>query len=146
MKRRQELHGLSDDHHTALIVALRCRRAAAGQGDLSIGGAGAQALKLDRTPLREHFRVEEDLLVPALREMGETAMAERILAEHRELAALLAGEHPVRETVAAFADLLDRHIRYEERVVFEQTQDRLSSAVAESIREARPHDRSCSLS
>lgn len=33
LKRRSELHALSEDHHNALVIALRCRRLASGQYD-----------------------------------------------------------------------------------------------------------------
>jgi hemerythrin-like domain-containing protein len=146
MKRRAELHGLSDDHHTALIVALRCRRAAAQQGNLSLDEAWGQAQRLAHDQLRAHFLVEENLLLPALVELGEQAMAARIAEEHRSLERLLEISDPGDAHVAEFAELLDDHIRFEERVVFEQTQDRLPQEVLDAVQEAAPHDRSCSIS
>ncbi|MFT4570392.1 MAG: hypothetical protein ACI8TX_000331 [Hyphomicrobiaceae bacterium] len=146
MKRRKELHGLSDSHHTALIVAFRCKRAGAGQGDLTVDEAWSQAKKLGLDHLADHFRVEEELLLPALRELGEATMAERIAAEHQELRQFLEVSGANGDQVAAFGDLLDRHIRYEERIVFEQTQDRLPQTVMDAIATSAPHDRSCSVS
>lgn len=145
MKRREELHGLSDDHHTALVVAFRCRRAGAGQGDLSAEEAWRQALRLASNQLVNHFRVEEEILLPALEELGEGEMARRIAAEHRQLEDLLTVEEAAADAVTAFGELLDQHIRFEERVVFEQTQDRLPRSVLDAIALAAPHDRACKL-
>lgn len=145
MKRHASLHGLSNDHHTALIVALRCRRAGAGQGDLSPAQAWQQALALREDQLNAHFAVEEELLVPALRELGEAQMGERLLNEHAALLACLSVDTPSADEVANFGQMLDDHIRFEERIVFEQTQDRLPKSVMEAIGAAAPHNASCSL-
>ncbi|MGD8937633.1 MAG: hemerythrin domain-containing protein, partial [Thiogranum sp.] len=75
MKRSQELAGLSRDHHSALVLARR-----AGHDDESAREEWQRVRVFFRTDLEPHFRIEEQLLLPALAEAGEGALVERTLA------------------------------------------------------------------
>jgi hypothetical protein len=116
------LRGLSSEHHQALVLARRI--AQAGRS------AGADARLVDevlgsmRDQLEPHFAVEERSLLPALAAVGETALVERTLADHRhlrELAAHLAAPG----ALPAFGRQLAAHVRFEERELFEVCQQRL---------------------
>jgi len=61
-------------------------------------------------------------LLPALDAAGETAVTAQTRAEHAELRRLVAAD------VRAFAMLLERHIRFEERTLFESAQRKLDLA------------------
>jgi len=138
LKRRPELQALSEDHHNALVIALRCRRVAQGQLDVERAEFRASVLEFVRLQIEPHFEVEETYLLPALRDLGEAEMADRILDEHARLRALVSERLAADAGLLAFGRLLDDHIRYEERVVFEQVQDRLGAdALAEIGRRSR---------
>jgi iron-sulfur cluster repair protein YtfE (RIC family) len=103
--------------------------------------------------LRLHFAIEEENLFPAVREATNDpathALLDRLLADHRRLADL-------RDTVAAadpatldaglraFADLLEAHVRTEERELFASFPGSMSAATAEQltriIHQRRPPD------
>lgn len=134
LRRREELHALSEDHHNALVIALRCRRLAARQLELDKAEFWASVLDFVRLQVMPHFEVEEDCLLPALRDLGETAMADRIAHEHAVLRGLISDAPPSNEDLGRLGQLLDDHIRYEERVVFEEVQDRLPPDVLAEIR------------
>lgn len=78
------------------------------------------------TETTSHFRVEEEELFPLLvGQGGSSPLLEQVLGEHEELrgfAAALREEAGVGEasgeTMARLADLLDSHVRREERELF----------------------------
>ena len=116
MKRGAELTPLSHDHHQALFVALKLKRGEAGAGD-------AFAAFLDGDG-REHFRAEEEILLPtwlALDPEADQQLARRVLADHLELhtwhARLRANEVDDTE-LAELGRLLEEHVRFEERTLF----------------------------
>lgn len=118
MKRLDCLGDLSREHHTALSLALRACRAAAG-GDNEVAAMAAKVRERFAAELEPHFREEERWLLPALAEMGQQALVERTLADHAELARLVEElAVPSAETLQAFADGLTAHVRFEERELF----------------------------
>ena len=140
MKRDIRLHGLSSDHHHALVLARRIRQAAA---DGALDAAFVQTVQARYTEeLAPHFQVEEDLLLPALQEANETALVDRTLAEHVELRALLAnagaGQHDCLER---FASLLEAHVRFEEQQLFGACERLLDESVLDQVAKRAPKPR-----
>jgi hypothetical protein len=121
VKRSAELAPLSRDHHVALGIALRLRRAEAA--DVPAAVAAFRGFFAGHG--QQHFRQEEELLVDAL----PTAMARRLADEHgdiRRRAAVL-DESAEPESVRELGELLAAHVRFEEREVFPLLEQRLSS-------------------
>ena len=139
MKRSPALVPLGHDHHRALEAALRLRRATAETlaEDLSyfreFWAAHAQ---------RRHFEIEEELLLPAITgDEGWDAMADRVRREHeqiREWAETAAGV----DDAHALGELLNDHVRFEERELFELLEARLTQdeldRLGREIEAARP--------
>jgi len=127
MKRIPELRDLSEDHHYGLALARMARKAAAGAGGVAADDAWAEVATKFAAELEPHFRIEESIIVPALEHLGESRLTQRLVDEHAMLRGFL---EPGRGRTAAelgdFAELLDRHIRFEEREVFEVAQRKLS--------------------
>lgn len=147
MRRVAELRDLSDDHHTALVLARRCRRQVAERptADLWREVQATSALHLE-----PHFRIEERYLLPALESIGEGDLATRIREDHAALRALRRSDQPTPQILQDFGRLLQEHVRYEERRVFDPTQERLPKAALRAIaqacqeaRRARPGSRDC---
>ena len=136
MKRVTQLRDLSDDHHTGLVLARRCRKAGDSGSGLSPEQVWEQVLEAFSSHLEPHFQIEEQHLVPALEAIGETALADRILKDHVALCSLRESKHVDRKLVGRFGELLESHIRYEERQVFEPTQHRLPSRSLAAIASA----------
>jgi len=144
VKRVPELRDLSDDHHTGLALAKRCRKAGRATSDSSLKELCEQIHAAFVGHLQPHFQIEEQHLLPALEAIGEPALASRIREDHADLRALLDSETLDRECVQRFGQLLEAHIRYEEREVFEPTQHRLSAHSLRAIAAAcRATPRSC---
>jgi hemerythrin HHE cation binding domain-containing protein len=129
MKRSPALASLSRDHHQALAVALRLRRATADDAE-AVAEAFAEFWEDDG---RLHFDLEERLLLPAVPGYGDPAWAElsdRVRAEHRAIrraaAALPAAAGAQRIRAAhELGVMLQDHVRFEERRLFALLQDRL---------------------
>jgi hemerythrin-like domain-containing protein len=138
VKRHPHLHPLSDDHHGALVLARRIGSAARRDAE---GEALKQAWDdLRRGFARElepHFRVEEAWLFPQLVSAGESALVERARADHARLRELVRTE-PALGVAAQFAELLRRHVRFEERELFPRAETVLAlSALEDAGRAAR---------
>jgi quercetin dioxygenase-like cupin family protein len=122
VKRHQALVPLSHDHHHALVRARELRRAAtAGEEERRAAAARFRRFFADETS--RHFREEEEQLFPLLD--GEPAPLVQALREHQRLRALVRrlGEDPSAETMTAVGELLEAHVRLEERVLFELLQE-----------------------
>ncbi len=119
MKRSDALSPLSREHHVALEVALRLRRA-----DASSAAAAHRAFsEFLATEGDAHFRAEEEILLPAATAAlpADDPDVTRVPEEHAEIrrrAADLNAAAPPVEDLRALGDLLHDHVRHEERVLF----------------------------
>lgn len=123
MKRHAALLQLSREHHMALKLARQARFASDSGHAMAIAEAAEKITALFPGELETHFQAEEKDLLPALAAVGETGLVRRTLDEHSELRALnrrLAEQDG--ETLARFATLLNDHVRFEERELFETAQ------------------------
>ena len=124
MRRSRELKPLSSDHHQALLVAFQLKKGLAGHGDSAgapkdLPGLLALARRFEDQVLRMHTSAEEDLLGRYIVAADMT----RLRAEHGEMTRLLEAARAARANeqrghLSAFADLLERHVRWEERELF----------------------------
>ncbi len=123
MKRHRALVPLSRDHHHALVEARRLRRAAGGSESRAtvvafLGFFAAETVR--------HFREEEELLFPlaeGFAEAREPLLRARL--EHQSLHALVRElneevdrDGPTAKTMRDLGELLEEHIRHEERLLF----------------------------
>jgi hypothetical protein len=117
------LGGDSRDHHHGLFVAQRLTRAT----EETAAEARAACLAFRAREGREHFRVEEDVLLPAYARYREPAQEEavlRVLGRARPPAP--ADRRPAADAGTSPTELhelgrrLHDHIRHEERVLFAQ--------------------------
>lgn len=137
MRRSAALRDLSDEHHAALVLALRSRRAAASGDPGAVAAAWAEAERIQRVELEPHFATEERWLAPPLEAAGEAALAARLRADHAALrAALGTGGQRSAEALAGFAERLAAHVRFEERELFPAAERTLAPAALAAIAEA----------
>lgn len=129
MKRHAELQDLSREHHGALKLARDARRAAqSGQAD-AIQRQAQRIVAAFAMELEPHFCTEERGLLVFLAAAGRNPLVQRTLAEHREMRALVADlRQPEAPTLRRFADLLEAHVRFEERELFEAAQALMTAA------------------
>ncbi len=134
MKRSRELKPLSSEHHQALLVAFQLKKGLAGHADSAgapkdLPGLLSLARRFDDQVFRAHVRAEEDVLGPRLVE-GDL---KRLQAEHAEMIGLLESAREaqgaeLRSALSAFAELLERHIRWEERELFPYAEEHMDAA------------------
>jgi hemerythrin-like domain-containing protein len=124
IKRSRQLKPLSSEHHHALLVAFQLKKGLAGHGDSAgapkdLPGLVSLARRFEDSTFVTHIRAEEELLIQHLgAEDGR-----RLQGEHRELVRLLAAAREgrpadARHALVNFAQLLERHVRWEERELF----------------------------
>lgn len=137
MKRHRALQPLSRDHHIALVAAQRLRRAEADDAE----AARATFLEFWNEHGARHFRVEEDVLLPAFAAYGDPAdeRVVQMLVDHvriRAAAAALAQGEAEPAALHELGTALERHVRLEEREVFPLIEETLPEAAAERLVEA----------
>jgi hemerythrin-like domain-containing protein len=143
LKRAEALQSLSRDHHRALVVARRLRRADDPEE------AAATFLEFWREDGHRHFRIEEEVLLPCWALLGklDESAAAQLSSEHlriRSVAWAIESGVPSVEQVRELADHLAAHVRFEERVLFPLIEqdlgvdelNRLASAVSEAEEQA----------
>ena len=134
VKRSRELRPLSSEHHQALLVAFQLKKAIAGHAETAgaprdLDGLAALARRFEESVFLVHIEAEEELLGHHL----SPGDARRLKEEHRQLRDLLAEARSARQAsrrapLLAFADLLERHVRWEERELFQACEASISPA------------------
>src|SRR5512139_3230326 len=133
---------LSHDHHHGLALALRCRKQALGQikpmGAEGLRARSQEVLEFYRDNLVAHFKAEEEVLFPLMRDhvAGCGDMLDQLARDHEQLRHAM----PQLEAGAGLAklifdvgDLLERHIRKEERELFPLFEAHVDAAQAEAV-------------
>jgi hemerythrin-like domain-containing protein len=130
MLRNKSLVPLSRQHQHALALCVRIDRASPiSDADLrSWQEEIAQQFELE---IKFHFAAEERVLFPVARSFKElAALVDELQADHETLRDAFAKAEARRMTaweLSAFAERLSRHIRKEERQLFEGMQELVST-------------------
>jgi len=126
MHRSTALQPLSREHHAALKLAKLCERAALSGDAAEVSLACLRATQAYAGELGAHFLVEERTLLPLLHGTPEQPLAERTLADHRQLHALLDGlRQNDADALSSFGKRLAAHVRFEERELFPALESKL---------------------
>ncbi|HVK40595.1 MAG TPA: hemerythrin domain-containing protein [Candidatus Kapabacteria bacterium] len=142
MIRHRTLVPLSHDHHLGLVAAQRLKRGDAAYRDMSVADSIAELWKSE---LATHFEQEERALFVLEVSSECRAMIERALADHarmRELVAQAARGDDPDATARELGALLEQHIRFEERELFELMQTELGDGL-DAIADRIPSRMSC---
>jgi hypothetical protein len=151
-RRHPSLVPLSHDHRDALALAFRLHHPAPPGPVTPMTPASTPRSRADDTlaffaeHLAAHFRAEEEALFhflrPRLADQPERlALLDSLVADHRELearrdAVATAAADALVPALAAFADLLETHVRREERELFEHFPDGVPRADAHALGDA----------
>jgi DUF438 domain-containing protein len=125
MKRSEALAILSRDHHQALVVAQKLIRADADTAT----AARTRFLDFWSPAGRHHFRLEEELLLPAYAAYGDPyhPVVLRVLGDHVAIRAqadrLAAQPDTAVQTLHEFGTKFAAHVRLEERELFPLIED-----------------------
>jgi hemerythrin-like domain-containing protein len=141
MKRAPQLRDLSEDHHHGLVLARKAKIAASGKEGPSEPEMWAEVEAVFKSELAPHFEIEEALIGTALRAAGESQLAQRLTDEHEALRRFIVPGHPhTTDDLRHFGELLEQHIRFEERELFQVAQEKLTSDELGAVAKAC-HDR-----
>lgn len=119
MKRTEALKPLSREHHHALFLAKAIKDASESEGDQ----ARSAFLEFWQNEGSIHFRVEEEVLLPASGLPGpdEDEEVARMLSDHlairRRAARVESGEADLAE-LKELGEMMRDHVRFEERELF----------------------------
>src|SRR5262249_32618119 len=140
--RHASLTRLSHDHHHGLALALRCRKQSLGQlkpmGSAGLRERAREVVDFYQTQLVRHFRAEEEILFPSMREAvpQSAALIGELLGQHeqlRQMISQLEAGSGLAKTIFDLGDVLERHIRKEERELFPLFETHIETAQAEAI-------------
>lgn len=118
IKRNDALKSLSRDHHHGLLLCWKIRKGIKRN-------IAAERIKryVDwfwNNHLIQHFEIEEKLLFPILGNQNE--LVKQTLAEHRRLKRLFENGNDIHKSINSIEEELEKHIRFEERVLFNEIQ------------------------
>ena len=126
IKRHPALVSFSKEHHFGLLLIWKIR-----QG-LSHGIAAERisryVIYFFNTDLRAHFQDEETILFPTL--ASDDMLRLRAEAEHKDIYEMvvdISKNMSDEILIRKFADILERHIRFEERTLFNHLQTHIST-------------------
>jgi iron-sulfur cluster repair protein YtfE (RIC family) len=140
--RHPSLVPLSHDHHHGLALALRCRKQALGQlqpmGAAGLRERAKEVVDFYQSNLMVHFRAEEEALFPLIRTAmpASAALLDQLLVEHAEMRQAIArldGVNGLAKLIFDLGDLLERHIRKEERELFPLFEAQVDPLQAETV-------------
>jgi iron-sulfur cluster repair protein YtfE (RIC family) len=132
---------LSYDHHHGLALALRCRKQALGQikpmGAAGLRERANEVLSFYASNLVAHFRAEEEVVFPLIGSTapGSSTIINELVRDHeqiREAVAQLENGIGLAKLIFDLGDLLERHIRKEERELFPLFDQHVKTAEAEA--------------
>ncbi len=118
IKRNEALVQLSRDHHYGLLLCWKIREGIKRRIEPQRIKNYVDWFWLHH--LEQHFEIEEKYLFPILGNQNE--MVEQALAEHRRLKVLFENENDLHNSISLIEKELEKHIRFEERVLFNEIQ------------------------
>lgn len=129
IKRHKALQPLSRQHHFGLLFSWKLRKGF--NKNIEIERLQEYAKWFFKNEIEPHFKDEEAFLFPILEKDNE--LIERALKEHRRLKRLF---HDTKNPVKSLHHLeeeLDAHIRFEERILFNEIQKVATEAQLKKI-------------
>lgn len=156
MKRHPALKYLSEDHHQALLLALLLKRNAPTFLNLpnDLVGKMNYAKEMYHKELEHHFKDEEEFVFPFImnKDSELDELINEIIDEHiilKEKIFSLNDNPKLSDQLNEIGIVLENHVRKEERILFEKTQQLLSEETLHQIKEKfdkiRPQKKSCKI-
>jgi hemerythrin-like domain-containing protein len=142
IKRHDSLKDLSRHHMIGLHLALKLKRAGKEESRLTIEEIVKDADDFWNPDGQEHFREEEEILLPAYAQFEDINRTEiiELLLEHVQIRSLfdklLKSKEADLNVMHELGALLETHIRKEERVVFPMIEKALPE---EKLQELAPY-------
>jgi iron-sulfur cluster repair protein YtfE (RIC family) len=129
LKRHPALHHLSHDHHHGLLLCWKIRRGFK---------LGIDPIRIKvycewfwENHLQTHFEEEESLIFPILE--NDNQMLKQAMSEHKRLRKLFSTWENPERTLGQIEEELEKHIRFEERILFPVIQEKATYSQLEAI-------------
>jgi iron-sulfur cluster repair protein YtfE (RIC family) len=133
IKRHKALHILSHDHHHGLMLAQLIKKGSPQYKNLpkTTEGKKDYSIKFYNDELIKHFDDEEKILFPVVNGKDDEIdnFIEEIITEHKKMKQLinqLESDEDVENTLDELGNILESHIRKEERDLFIKIQEILT--------------------
>lgn len=140
MKRHESLIKLSREHHDGLIAAQLLKKGAPQYKGMPSGfhGKSEYILEFYKNHLIQHFKNEEEKLFPSVKNLNAeiNKIILELVQEHKQISEYIKAvekNNHTEETLNELGVLLDKHIRKEERELFEIIQTKLGKDELEEI-------------
>ena len=114
MKRHEALVQLSRDHHFGLLLCWKLKEGL--KKDISVERMSKYIVLFYEQNLKPHFAEEEETIFLILG--NSHPLIEEAISQHRELEKMISDGFETPEQIQTFRDLLELHIRTEERQIF----------------------------
>ncbi|HZW77363.1 MAG TPA: hemerythrin domain-containing protein [Flavobacteriaceae bacterium] len=118
IKRHQALQPFSRQHHFGLLFSWKLRKGLSK--NIEMERLMAFSKWFFENEIQPHFEDEEKFLFPLFPEGNE--LVDRALREHRRIRRLFTDESDLERSLHRLEEELDAHIRFEERVLFNEIQ------------------------
>lgn len=130
IQRAVALQPLSREHHQGLLFVWKIREGI--KKGISIDRLRAYTGWYFKEHIRPHFFQEEKILQPL---MGDHPLAQRMNHEHQMIRELIIDidTDTLKGDLVQLADLLDKHIRFEERELFNYLQETLDKEKLDAL-------------
>ena len=137
IKRHLLLQDLSRDHHQGLLLCWKIRTG------FKKGVEPKRMMNYVqwfwKQYLKEHFKIEEETVFPILGKEHE--LVKKALAEHRKIKRLMEGTENLEVKLNSIEEQLEQHIRFEERVLFNEIQSIATETELKQVKEAHSEDK-----
>ena len=131
IKRHKALQPLSRQHHFGLLFSWKLRKGFAK--NIEISRLANYSKWFYENEIKPHFEAEERHLFTILDANNELVI--RALKEHREIEKLFNDTANPTQSLSILEDLLQEHIRFEERVLFNEIQLTATQAQLDKVEE-----------
>ncbi|MEK6481756.1 hemerythrin domain-containing protein [Catalinimonas sp. 4WD22] len=133
IKRSQAIQPLSREHHHSLLLCWKIRTGI--RKNIELDRIKKYANWFFEKHISPHFEIEEKYIYPVLG--NENELVKKALAEHRRLTRLFENDEELEKSLSRIEEELEAHIRFEERILFNEVQNIASEEQLNKI--ARQH-------
>lgn len=129
IKRNKALQPLSREHHHGLLLCWKIRTGL--KRNVETERIKKYTDWFFANNLKAHFAVEEEFVFPLLGNAHE--LVKKAVADHRRLKRLFEDDKQIEKSLSLLEEELEKHIRFEERILFTEIQKIASTHELELI-------------
>jgi iron-sulfur cluster repair protein YtfE (RIC family) len=116
IKRSKIFQSLSREHHHGLLLCWKIRTGL--KKSVSVERIKTFTDWFYNSNLKSHFEIEEKFIFPLLG--NEHPLVKKAITDHKRLIRLFEDEKDVAKSLSLIEEELEKHIRFEERILFQE--------------------------